>query len=494
VNESVLLVQTPPSIYPLLNSNLSQFYKVIQLESSDVAINFLKDEKENIASIVLGSNIKDPIQTSQRLHAFDKSLSIIILTNQENLNPLRKSISFTPFLGNLTSCLADSNADALIPEIKKMVEGTIKYRETKKLSANLNLQLSSIGAKKNSNRTSKEYIEGLFDAAPIGIITVDNTGQLLALNKASSQMVAISEQQSIGTNIHNIFPDFLLVPDRKEEVSKEVKGETRFFEITINSISGKDLTPGHLILLVDITERKNHEIALSQAIRARDEFLSIASHELRTPVTSLKLQLQMAVRSVNSKDLESSFLRYEKSTAIALTQVNRLVELIDELLDISKIESGRLNLFLEKNNIRKILENAIERLAEQEKSAKCQVRLEAPDNIFLVCDSFRLDQVITNLLTNAFKYASSKPVDVKVLQNNEDIIIQVRDYGMGIESSKLGMIFNRFERAVDSNNISGLGLGLYIARKIVEAHGGEIRVDSELGKGSTFQVRLPKQR
>ncbi len=231
---------------------------------------------------------------------------------------------------------------------------------------------------------------------------------------------------------------------------------------------------------------------LEEAVRARDEFLSIASHELKTPLTSLKLQFQMQLRRFNRGD---HVLRDEGSISKLLEssnrQVDRLVGLVDDMLDISRIASGRLNLNPEPVELRALILDVLEHFELQLKSEGCEVRFEAGPAVRGNWDRFRIEQVVTNLLTNAIKYAAAKPLELSVNSDGKRARIRVRDRGMGIAAENLDRIFGRFERAVSANAISGLGLGLYISRQIVEAHSGTIHAESEPGKGSTFTVELP---
>lgn len=491
MKESVLLINSDATS-DLQKSLLGKIYNFIPMQTTDEALKVCKDKNQNIVSIVLGSDIKDPIQTSQRIYALDKSLSVIILAHSENLSAIRKSIMFTPFINSGTVCIPDSSLEELITQLQRLVESVIKHRESKKIAEKFNNQLLMISHQKNKPSHSKDYIERLFDAAPIGIMTLDKNGEILALNESSSQMFGVTEAKSIGLNINVLFPDLILIPDRVEEISKKLPNGTVYLQLTITTITGSDGSTGYLLMFVDITQRKKYESDLRKAIMARDEFLSIASHELKTPITSLKIQLQMSERTLKKVTPPSVSEILSKSNAVALKQVDRLIKLVEDLLDVSKIEAGRLSLNLEETNLTTIVQELIQRLCGQAELADCEVNLEAPKEMLLTCDPYRIDQVVTNLLINAFKYASNGPVKVQIIDDGSEVIIVVSDKGPGIEKEKLPLIFNRFERAISHANISGLGLGLYISKTIIEAHGGTIDVESTIGKGSKFTVRIPK--
>jgi PAS domain S-box-containing protein len=254
----------------------------------------------------------------------------------------------------------------------------------------------------------------------------------------------------------------------------------------------------HLVSIArDITSRKLAEMEREQlyeealaAIRARDEFLSIASHELRTPLSSLQLVLETLVNPPASAPPPSPE-RVREKLATALRQVSRLGDLITELLDMSRITAGRLKLERERVDLAVLARDVVGRFKEDASKAGSEVSIEAPEAVSGLWDALRIEQVITNLLANALKFGAGRPIGLTVEQEDGHAILSVRDHGIGIHPEDIERVFLRYERAVSSRAYGGLGLGLYIARQIVEAHGGTIRVESQPGAGSTFFVELP---
>jgi signal transduction histidine kinase len=224
-----------------------------------------------------------------------------------------------------------------------------------------------------------------------------------------------------------------------------------------------------------------------QAVSARDEFLSIASHELRTPLTALTLLMQrwqLANERNGTSDSRSLLVR-------SVRQVQRLTTLVENLLDVSRLASGRLTLSPEKLDLTELSREVANRLREEAAQAHCPLHFEAREPVIGSWDRMRIEQVLTNLFTNAIKYGAGKPIEIQVASEGGVAVFRIRDHGIGIDGHRLPFIFDRFERAVSSRDYGGLGLGLYIARQIVDAHGGDIRVVSQPGDGSTFAVALP---
>src|SRR5690554_2970766 len=234
-----------------------------------------------------------------------------------------------------------------------------------------------------------------------------------------------------------------------------------------------------------------NEYYLQESLKARDEFISLASHELKTPLTSLKLRAQLAIRKLQNNHLTSEKIK-EFSTEI-VKQVDRLERLVNDILDISRIRTGSLSLQPERFNFSQLVEDLINRMGPQFSTENDPKLIITNPEINVYWDKLRIEQVITNLLTNAIKYGENSPITVQVVEENSDVLIKVKDEGRGIDQNFRETIFNRFERAgISPNEVSGLGLRLYITYQIVTGHSGKIWVQSELGKGSTFHIKLPK--
>lgn len=307
------------------------------------------------------------------------------------------------------------------------------------------------------------------------------------------------------------------VPTTKEEFFKVISGTQelnhQFRIITRNSEIRWILARGKVVrnsddeivkligINIDLTEQKNYEQKLRlteanllHALSVRDEFVAIASHELKTPLTSLKLQLQMFQRGIERKD--SLIFTPEKINNLLdknSRQIDRLTRLVDDMLDISRIRTGKLSLKKEACDLSSILRDILGRTREQfEVSGSGQPFIERFDQATGEWDPLRIEQVLTNIITNAIRYGQGKPISISVKNYQESVRITVSDQGLGIPKSDQKKIFERYERGLLRREVSGLGLGLFITHQIVEAHQGRIWVESELNQGATFFVDLPR--
>jgi signal transduction histidine kinase len=256
---------------------------------------------------------------------------------------------------------------------------------------------------------------------------------------------------------------------------------------------------GVLATAIEVTEhvRARHGLEaaraeLGRALEVRDEFLSIASHELRTPLTALQLQLHAAVRWIErAEGVAATGLGHKLE--VAVRQTERLAALVGGLLDVSRISLGQLAIEPEAVDLGVPVRAVVERYAASAQAAGSSIALEAEAPVIGQWDRSGVEQAVANLITNAIKYGAGQPIEVRVESDEAWARVVVRDHGVGIPPAGLERIFGRFERAVSSRHYGGLGLGLYIARQIALAHGGDIEVESAPGCGATFTLRLPVQ-
>jgi two-component system CheB/CheR fusion protein len=249
-----------------------------------------------------------------------------------------------------------------------------------------------------------------------------------------------------------------------------------------------DLFEGYIGSLTDITEQEMAQEALKLLMKKKDEFMSIASHELKTPITSMKGSLQIAARlTERGADIKEVYSFIEKANK----QVNRLTGLVDDLLDVTKITAGRLEFQLSEFAIGDAIQDCLDQVENNEIQHK--ISIEGNKNVKIIADRHRLEQVITNFISNAIKYSpGADKVILTIAEVNKMLKISITDFGIGIPENKRNFVFDRFFRVQESSaKFSGLGLGLFISAEIIKRHGGKVGVLSEENKGSTFWFTLP---
>jgi PAS domain S-box-containing protein len=249
---------------------------------------------------------------------------------------------------------------------------------------------------------------------------------------------------------------------------------------------------GYIGSCIDITDRKRLETELVKAVRDRDDFLSIASHELRTPLTTLRLEIESLRRSLRLRGAAAiANGQFERNVEVAGVQTTRLVALVENLLDVSRLASGRLEIQTSEFDLSELVKDVVARLSPALDASRCTAELAELTSVVGAWDRLRLEQVVSNLMSNAMKYGAGRPIVIRVTRSHGYARLEVRDHGIGIAPQDHDRIFQRFERANSGAHYGGFGLGLWISREVVLALGGSIEVESTPGEGSTFFVTLP---
>jgi PAS domain S-box-containing protein len=354
-------------------------------------------------------------------------------------------------------------------------------------------------------RRSLHRYRGLLDSMPLCVWAASHDGSAHYWNRAGLLYCGIAPSEVTRQSVWEV-----MHPDERDAVRaawEEASGGGAPFEGQLRIRRGDGVYRWHLgrvaperneqgeivgwiATATDVDDQKKTEEALQRAVLQRDDFLSVASHELRTPLTSLKLELANMERIAARDQGPPLPARLPEKLAKVGAQADRLHRLIDDLLDVSRIASGRLELDLEPLDLSRVALDIGGRFQDEAARLGCQLTIAAPEAVHGCWDRNRVEQVITNLLSNALKYGDSKPVVVTV-EPGERARLCVRDHGIGIPSGDQQRIFERFERAASTRNFGGIGLGLWIVKEIVAALEGEVRVESEVGAGSTFIVELP---
>jgi len=241
-----------------------------------------------------------------------------------------------------------------------------------------------------------------------------------------------------------------------------------------------------------LKQLQSTQLELEQAVRMRDDFMSIVAHEVRTPLNGLILETQLRKMHL-ARDNAAAFTLDKMHAMVDRDerQIKSLIRLIEDMLDVSRIRTGKLSIRPTRFDLSALVRGLLQNFAPQIDAAESSVILEAEQPVVGNWDEFRIEQVISNLLTNALRYGAKSPITVKVYSESDQAWVEVRDLGIGIGEENQKRIFQQFERVTAKHAVAGLGLGLFISEQIVAAHGGFITVESRIGEGALFRVCLP---
>jgi len=339
---------------------------------------------------------------------------------------------------------------------------------------------------------SEAQFRFMAESMPQQVWTADAEGALDYVNERTQQYFGRNSEEIIGAGWQEfIHPDDLpgclknwieaLATKELYQVEfrlRRADGQYRWHLARALPFKIKDTVVKWLGTNTDIEEHKKLE-------QQKDEFISIASHELKTPLTSLKAYLQLMERSSVNSGIPDKFVLN------SLQQLKRLEKLVADLLDVSKISAGRINYTLSRFDMKELISEVVQNV--QLSNNKHLLKIESNPSVQLDGDRYRLEQVLTNFLTNAIKYSpDADKVIIRSVVQDDHIIVSVQDFGIGIEKENLDKLFKRFYR-VDNTAMKydGLGLGLYVSAEILMGHKGNFWIESEPGMGSTFYFKLP---
>ncbi|WP_440972570.1 hybrid sensor histidine kinase/response regulator [Pseudomonas koreensis] len=243
-----------------------------------------------------------------------------------------------------------------------------------------------------------------------------------------------------------------------------------------------------------LQQLQSTQLELEQAVRMRDDFMSIVAHEVRTPLNGLILETQLRKMHL-ARDNAAAFTLDKMHAMVDRDerQIKSLIRLIEDMLDVSRIRTGKLSIRPNRFDLTQLVSNLLQNFAQQMKAAETEVTFTAPEPVEGCWDEFRIEQVVSNLLTNALRYGGRSPIQVRVYREGDEARVEVQDRGIGISEENQKRIFQQFERVSAKTVVAGLGLGLFISEQIVAAHGGSIVVESQINEGALFRVCLPIQ-
>lgn len=467
-----------------------------------------EDAAAPVDVLVVGPRLRNPVATAQRLHARSPDAAVILLPQAADQDAVVRALATAPFLGPDPRCLLpDRTVEEVAEEVRRAAEGAVRRRRYRDAVEAMSVKLASapiVAAQPLA------FLDRIFDLAPVGILGLDDARTVVIANPRAQEILGAAVEPRLGTRLQDLLDgeayatiDELLSrtaqggagsPVRATLTRSTARGE-RLLEVLASPVAQVGERRVFLAIVEDVTERETAERErtalierLDEAVRTRDEFLSVASHELKTPLTALKLQLALLGRSLPGGDVGE---RAAGRVAGALRQADALNALVERLLDVSRIAVGKLTLDARELDLAELVRDVGERMRGVLSQAGSELNLEVAGPVIGRWDASRLEQVIVNLLSNAAKYGASSPVTLSLRCEHGRAKLSVTDHGIGMEPAEVPNLFGRFSRGVSERHYGGLGLGLYITRQIVVASGGAIQVRTAPGKGAVFEVSLP---
>ncbi len=370
-------------------------------------------------------------------------------------------------------------------------------------------------ASRRGARASSSVDFTVLESVPDAMIIVDDAGLIVHANGVAQRLFGWPGAELVGRPVEVLLPGRFRVAHQVHRTGYTAAPRTRPMGLGLDlsalrqdgsefpaeiSLSPMvvDGRPCVVAAVRDVTERRKIEDRArlwreaQEEVRERDEFLSIASHELRTPVSALQLQLQLLHRASRRAVDDLPRMLDQKVQALE-RQTRRIALLVNELLDVSRMRLGRLELRREPLDLGEVARETAAQLEAEVARSGSALLVDVRGPVTGRWDRMRMEQVLVNLIANAAKFGEGKPITIGVDADPVRARLRVSDAGIGIAEEHQVRVFDRFERAVAAQHFGGLGLGLYIAKQIVEAHGGEIRVASAPGLGATFTVEVPRE-
>jgi PAS domain S-box-containing protein len=363
--------------------------------------------------------------------------------------------------------------------------------------------------------TPQALLSAIVESSGDAIVSKTLEGIITSWNPAAESMFGYSAAEAVGRSIRLIIPDdrqdeedYILTQVRRgekivhfETVRQTKDGRNLDISLTVSPIrDSAGRVVGASKIARDITENKRlqqqtEELLrreqsalkeLAQALTARDEFIAVAAHELRNPLHIFRLTLELLRRIAGDR---ARYAQMPRVIERASAHLSRLTALVDRLLDVTRIRAGGFDLYLQPVDLGKLVSDVAARFSGEHVTLSVSLNVES--SLHGLWDKLRLEQAVTNLISNAIKYGQGKPVAIRAYKADRQALVAVRDEGAGIPPEHLTRIFDQFERLSGNGNGEGWGLGLWITKRIVEAHGGTVQAESWIGRGSVFTIRLP---
>lgn len=433
---------------------------------------------------------------------FQTSSDGLLIVNAQN-QPEKFNTKFCELCDLDRSRIQTKSLDELLELFQDRSDGKIIQKHSQELAGNTYILWTFRDV--TAEKRSEEILSGVLNLSPDIISVINPVGELVFNSQAALRIHGYTNEEMVGRNtfdfihpddqdaVSNAMASLFERPEQIVSVQYRYRNKDQswvWMEATAYNQIANPLINGLIVISRDISRRKKMENELRAAIVARDQFVSVASHEFKTPMVGMKLLIQIMER-----EYKKSGVIKEGRLDNLLEQLNNLLYLVDDLFNVNQMRSGQFIYHFERADVSELLKKVMERFALSIQDSGCEVTSRLQENVMGEIDGPRFERVFSNLIHNALKYAAETKINIELSSTDRDFIFIIEDEGPGIPTDKQQMIFEAFERAADKQRFTGLGLGLYICRQIVQAHQGQITVESGSSrKGSRFKVTIPLQR
>jgi two-component system, OmpR family, phosphate regulon sensor histidine kinase PhoR len=474
-----------------VNSGLEAL-RAIREHSFDLLLSDLRIDDVDGLTLLAAAQKRDPETVSILLTGYASLESAVQALRYGAFNYLLKPCNIDEMKLTIARGLEKKRlAEALRERVVELEEANETIRSfTAQLEDKVKTATAELAERVRDLQESRGRLDAVIDSMKDGLVVYDREGRALRANTFMLSLFGLSSTAVLGRTAEAKERGLVLSSTNEDQLAAAAVFEldsprTRFVRRVISPVIGQGAPlSGLVVVYQDITDQKEVE-------QLKDDFLSIASHELKTPLTSI-----MGYTQLLSRRLAPEARRAGSDDAIEVieNQCRRMKRLVEDLLDVSRIERGTLGTAHSKVDLLCLTENVVRKF--EATSPEHKFMLDKPKaDVPVWCDEDRLEQLLSNLVSNAVKYSpDGGKVEVRVTRNGETAEVAVRDWGIGIPADQQPRIFSRFyqaESVVRSRRFGGMGLGLFISKAIVDEMGGSIRVDSTVGKGSTFRFTLP---
>ncbi|WP_312765538.1 ATP-binding protein [Epilithonimonas sp.] len=477
------------NIYSLKKLLESQGFKIDTAESGEEALG--KALKNNYFLIILDVQMPgmDGFEVAESFAGYSKTKDIPIIFLSA-VNTEKQFIEKGYASGGIDYVTKPIDPEILMLKVKTFYNLQESSLALKKNHQNLELEVKGRRESQVVMKSEIDHFHLMLEALPQIAFTLDKDGKVTFVN---AKWYDYSNSKSLFPETHPDDKDILKEFERARKKHKPLELEIRikhlrsasfrYHLLRMTPVFENETIKNWVGSFTDIDDQKKVE-------KEKDEFLSIASHELKTPLTSIKAYVQLMDRKLKF-DPETPEKSYVDKV---LTQIEKLNSLITDLLDVSKIENGKLKINKKPTNLETVIQNSIDTILQTHDSNKINIERHGPKpDILIPLDEMRIEQVLLNFLSNAIKYSpDNHQIFVSTFIDEENVRVSVTDFGIGIPEYKQPSVFQKFYRVEESSvQFQGLGIGLFICSEIIEQHDGTIGVSSEVNEGSTFYFTLP---